>query len=130
MRSAHLRDRIRPRRWKQKWPFFSRERGQFCKCDSTFCRKQKTLPVAIGYKGSKRPLHLLVDSTGIKADGEGENGTHVYRRANRPSYVSTTLPGESPQQGDPIRKAPRDARCGGNGPANTAEAVSKPGCIV
>jgi Transposase DDE domain len=39
---------------------------------STLCRRQKTLPVAIPYRGSKGPLHLLIDSTGIKAEGEGE----------------------------------------------------------
>lgn len=39
---------------------------------STLCRRQKTLSVAIPYKGSAGPLHLLIDSTGIKAEGEGE----------------------------------------------------------
>ena len=39
---------------------------------STLCRRQKTLSVAIPYRGSPGPLHLLVDSTGIKAEGEGE----------------------------------------------------------
>jgi hypothetical protein len=39
---------------------------------STLCRRQKSLSVAIPYRGSKGPLHLLVDSTGIKAEGEGE----------------------------------------------------------
>ena len=34
---------------------------------STLCRRQKTLPVAIPYRASSGPLHLLVDSTGIKA---------------------------------------------------------------
>jgi hypothetical protein len=39
---------------------------------STLCRRQKALSVAIPYKGSAGPLHLLKDSTGIKAEGEGE----------------------------------------------------------
>ena len=39
---------------------------------STLCRRQRTLSVAIPYKGSAGPLHLLIDSTGIKAEGEGE----------------------------------------------------------
>lgn len=38
---------------------------------STLCRRQKTLPFAIPYRGSSGPLHLLIDSTGIKAEGEG-----------------------------------------------------------
>ena len=39
---------------------------------STLCRRQKTLPVSILYSGSSGPLHLLIDSTGIEAEGEGE----------------------------------------------------------
>ncbi|PTW50046.1 IS5 family transposase, partial [Rhodovulum kholense] len=39
---------------------------------STLSRRQKTLDVTIPYRGSKGPLHLLVDSTGIKVEGEGE----------------------------------------------------------
>ena len=32
-------------------------------------RRQKTLAVTIPYRGSNGPLNLLIDSTGIKADG-------------------------------------------------------------
>lgn len=39
---------------------------------STLCRRQKELVVNIPYRGSDGPLHLLIDSTGIKAEGEGE----------------------------------------------------------
>lgn len=39
---------------------------------STLCRRQKALNVAIPYRGGKGPLHLLIDATGIKAEGEGE----------------------------------------------------------
>ena len=39
---------------------------------STLCRRQKTLSVALPYQGSKGALNLLIDSTGIKAEGEGE----------------------------------------------------------
>ena len=39
---------------------------------STLCRRQRTLNVAIPYRGGKGPLSLLIDSTGIKAEGEGE----------------------------------------------------------
>jgi hypothetical protein len=45
---------------------------------STLCRRQKTLSVAIPYKGSTGPLHLLVDSTGIKAEGEGALSGSCY----------------------------------------------------
>lgn len=39
---------------------------------STLSRRQKTLKVNIPVRGSDGPLHLLVDSTGIKVEGEGE----------------------------------------------------------
>jgi hypothetical protein len=39
---------------------------------STLSQHQKTLKVSIPYRGSDGPLHLLVDSTGIKVEGEGE----------------------------------------------------------
>ncbi len=39
---------------------------------STMRRRQKTLNVVIPYLGSKGPLHLLIDSTRIKVEGEGE----------------------------------------------------------
>ncbi len=39
---------------------------------STLSRRQKTLAVNISYRGPKGPLHLLIDSTGIKVEGEGE----------------------------------------------------------
>ena len=39
---------------------------------STLCRRQKTLAVKLPYRGSQGPLHLLIDSTGLKVEGEGE----------------------------------------------------------
>jgi hypothetical protein len=39
---------------------------------STLCRCQKTLTVAIPYRGGTGQLHLLIDATGIKVEGEGE----------------------------------------------------------
>ena len=39
---------------------------------STLCRRQKDLAVTVPYRPSTGALHLLVDSTGIKAMGEGE----------------------------------------------------------
>jgi len=38
----------------------------------TLSRCQKSLKVNIPYRGSQGPLHLLIDSTGIKVEGEGE----------------------------------------------------------
>jgi Transposase DDE domain len=39
---------------------------------STLSRRQKTLAVNIPHRGSLGPLHLLIDSTGIKVEGAGE----------------------------------------------------------
>lgn len=39
---------------------------------STLCRRQRTLKVSLPYRGGTGPLSLLIDSTGIKAEGEGE----------------------------------------------------------
>ena len=39
---------------------------------SALSRRQKTLKVNIPYRGSAAPLHLQIDSTGIKVEGEGE----------------------------------------------------------
>jgi hypothetical protein len=39
---------------------------------STLCRRQKTLNVSLPYHSSTGPLNLLIDCTGIKAEGEGE----------------------------------------------------------
>ncbi len=39
---------------------------------STLSRRQKTLKVNIPYRGSGGPLHLLMDRTGIKVEGDGE----------------------------------------------------------
>ena len=39
---------------------------------STLCRRQRTLDVKLPYRGRAGPLSLLIDSTGIKSEGEGE----------------------------------------------------------
>lgn len=36
---------------------------------STLCHRQKTLNVSLPYRGGTVPLNLLIDSTGIKAEG-------------------------------------------------------------
>lgn len=50
---------------------------------STLCRRHKTLLVAIPYQGSKGALNLLIDSTGIKAEGEGEWNARKHGGAKR-----------------------------------------------
>lgn len=43
---------------------------------STLCRCQKSLAVNIPYRGANGPLHLLIDSTGIKVEGEWNARKH------------------------------------------------------
>ena len=50
---------------------------------STLCRRKRTLNVSIPYRGSKGPLNLLIDSTGIKVEGEGEWNAHKHGGAKR-----------------------------------------------
>ena len=50
---------------------------------STLCRRQRTLNVAIPYRGGTGPLELLIDSTGIKAEGEGEWHARKHGGAKR-----------------------------------------------
>ena len=49
----------------------------------TLSRRQKTLAVNIPYRGSRGPLHLLIDSTGIKVEGEGEWHARKHGGAKR-----------------------------------------------
>ena len=46
---------------------------------STLCRRQRTLSVATLCYRSAGPLHLLIDSTGIKTEGEGEWNARKHR---------------------------------------------------
>ena len=50
---------------------------------STLCRRSSGLIVQIPYRPSTGALHLLIDSTGIKAAGEGEWSTRKHG-ASRP----------------------------------------------
>jgi hypothetical protein len=62
---------------------------------STLSRRQKTLKVNIPFRGSDGPLHLLVDSTGIKVEGEGEwpfAGKTIPRIVFWPGSYASTAP--------------------------------------
>ena len=53
---------------------------------STLCRRQRTLNVAIPYRGGAGPLNLLIDSTGIKAEGEGEWNARKHGGSKRRTW--------------------------------------------
>lgn len=60
---------------------------------STLSRRQKTLAVDIPYRGSKDPLHLLIDSTGIKVERyEREAHTPAGRHHAGSSHWNATGP--------------------------------------
>ena len=48
---------------------------------STLCRCQKSLNVNLPYRWATGPLNLLIDSTGIKAEGEGEWNARKHGRS-------------------------------------------------
>ena len=50
---------------------------------STLCRRQRTLNVGLPYRGGTGPLNLLIDSTGIKAKGEGERNARKHGGSKR-----------------------------------------------
>ena len=50
---------------------------------STLSRREKTLAVNISHRASQGPLHLLIDSTGIKVEGEGEWNARKHGGAKR-----------------------------------------------
>jgi hypothetical protein len=54
-------------------------------CFSTLSRRQKTLAVNIPYRGSKGPQPRLIDSTGIKVEGEGD--WHARKHGGRKRRV-------------------------------------------
>mgnify|MGYP001082453932 CR=1 FL=1 len=97
---------------------------------STLCRRQRTLSVAIPYRGSAGPLHLLVDSTGIKAEGEGEWNARkhggpkrrLWRKIHigineetlkvRAIEVTSSSVGDAPMLPDLLDQAPTDQEIG------------------
>ena len=54
---------------------------------STLSRHQKTLAVNIPRRGSQGPRHLLIDSTGIKVEGEAE-----WSEADQKTVRGTVFP--------------------------------------
>ena len=97
---------------------------------STLCRRQKTLNVRLPYRGGKGPLNLLIDSTGIKAEGEGEwnarkhggSKRRIWRKIHigideetlevRAVEVTTSNVGDAPMLPDLLDQIPPDQKLG------------------
>ena len=99
---------------------------------STLCRRQKTLNVSLPYRSGNGPLNLLIDSTGIKAEGEGERNAHavIPPRKNakpwKPTSAGAIARNEAVNASRYLGRAIWRRWTGDT----TDEAVSRPGCIV
>lgn len=62
-----------------------------CPHYSTLSRRAKTLQVDLGVKNTGEPIHLLVDSTGIKVAGEGEWKTRKWKASYRRAWIKLHL---------------------------------------
>ena len=97
---------------------------------STLCRRQRTLNVSLPYRGRSGPLNMLIDSTGIKAEGEGEwnackhGGTkrRIWRKIHigideetlevRAVEVTTSNVGDAPMLPELLGQIPPDQAIG------------------
>ncbi len=97
---------------------------------STLSRRQKTLAANIPYRGSKGPLHLPIEGTGIKVAGEGEwharkHGgpkRRVWRKIHlgidgetlevRAVEIAVSHIGDAPVLPDRLKRIPADERIG------------------
>ena len=90
------------------------------------CRRQQDLTVTIPYRSSTGALHLLIDSTGLKAMGEGEwstrkpgasrprQGCKVHLGIDADTLEVRALEGEQANATGP--REPANGSRGGDGP--------------
>ena len=57
----------------------------------TLSRRAKTLKIDLGVRKTDEPIHLLVDSTGIKVAGEGEWKTRKWKAEYRRTWIKLHL---------------------------------------
>ena len=97
---------------------------------STLSRRQRTLDVKLPYRGGAGPLNLLIDSTGIKSEGEGEWNARkhggpkrrVWRKIHigidektleaRAVEVTTSNVGDAPMLPELLDQIPQDQTIG------------------
>lgn len=69
---------------------------------STLCRRQKTLALHIPYRSGTGALHLLIDSTGVEAEGDGEwpaskhgpSEPRDWHKVHLPRFVRPSAPAD------------------------------------
>lgn len=107
---------------------------------STLCRRQRTLNVSLPYRNRTGPLNLLIDSNGIKSEGEGEWNAlkhgdpkrRIWRKIHidtdeetlevRAVEVTTSNVGDAPILPELLARIPRDQVTGtvtADGPYDT-----------
>jgi IS5 family transposase len=62
-----------------------------CPHYSTLSRRAKTLKTNLGVRKTGEPIHLLVDSTGVKVAGEGEWKTRKWKAEYRRTWIKLHL---------------------------------------
>lgn len=95
---------------------------------NTLCRRQRKLNVAILCRGGAGPLNLLIDSTGIKPDGEENARNHggskrrIWRKVHigideetlevRAGEITGSRIGDAPVLPDQLEQIPADEQIG------------------
>jgi IS5 family transposase len=62
-----------------------------CPHYSTLSRRAKTLQIDLGVRKTEGPIHLLVDSTGVKVAGEGEWKTRQWKAEYHRTWIKLHL---------------------------------------
>jgi hypothetical protein len=110
---------------------------------STLCRRQRVLNVSLPYRGGTGPLNLLIDSTGIKAEGEDEWNARkhggpkrrIWRKINigideetlevQAVEVTTSNVGDAPMLPELLDQIPSDQTIGSVGPTTRASVMTR-----
>ena len=80
-------------------------------CYTTLCRRRRALPVALPRRQKSEPLHLVVDSTGVKVYGEGEWKVRRYGWSKRRTWRKLHL-GVDEATGEVVAAAVSTNACG------------------
>jgi len=80
-------------------------------CYTTLCRRRRALAVALPRRPKSEPLHLVVDSTGVKIYGEGEWKVRRYGWSKRRTWRKLHL-GADETTGELVAAAVSPNACG------------------
>jgi hypothetical protein len=80
-------------------------------CYTTLCRRRRALPVSLPRRAKREPLHLVVDSTGVKIYGEGEWKVRRYGWSKRRTWRKLHI-GVDESSGEVVAAAVSTNACG------------------